>query len=143
MIELLLAGCLVTGGCRDFSLLYDSREVSLLTCMMSGQAEVAKRAIQSGKSPAGAAVFPRSAATSPDSRSERCSPRGVALPRAVDDTRRNVRTRLLPCSLSFAARPPEDWLVQGEAGPGLSQAALYIQRASADPSLRSKPGPQA
>ena len=42
MIELLIAACLMTGECRDFSLLYDSREVSMMTCTTSGQAEVAR-----------------------------------------------------------------------------------------------------
>ena len=42
MIELLIAACLASGDCRDFSLLYDSREVSLLTCAVAGQSEVAR-----------------------------------------------------------------------------------------------------
>ncbi|MBA3323956.1 MAG: hypothetical protein H0T41_01300 [Rhodobacteraceae bacterium] len=42
MIELLISACLMSGGCRDFPLLYDAREVSLMTCMVSGQAEVAR-----------------------------------------------------------------------------------------------------
>ena len=41
MIELLIAACLVS-GCREFPLLYDAREVSLMTCMVSGQTEVAR-----------------------------------------------------------------------------------------------------
>ena len=42
MIELLIAACLATGDCREVSLLYDPHEVTLLTCIMSGQAEVAR-----------------------------------------------------------------------------------------------------
>jgi hypothetical protein len=43
MIELLIAACLASSGdCRDFSLLYDAREVSLLTCVVSGRREVAR-----------------------------------------------------------------------------------------------------
>ena len=42
MIELLIAACLLSGECRDFSLLYDSREVSVMTCAISGQTEVAR-----------------------------------------------------------------------------------------------------
>jgi hypothetical protein len=42
MIELLIAACLASGDCRNFSLLYDSREVSVMTCMVSGQVEVAR-----------------------------------------------------------------------------------------------------
>ena len=41
MIELLIAACLVS-GCREFPLLYDAREVSLMTCMVAGQAEIAR-----------------------------------------------------------------------------------------------------
>lgn len=38
MIELLISACLVTGShCRDFSLLFDAREVSLMSCMLKGQ----------------------------------------------------------------------------------------------------------
>jgi hypothetical protein len=42
MIELLIAACLASGECRDFPLLYDPYEVSMLTCVTSGQAEVAR-----------------------------------------------------------------------------------------------------
>jgi hypothetical protein len=42
MIELVIAACLATGDCRDFSLLYDPYEVSLMTCMIAGQPEVAR-----------------------------------------------------------------------------------------------------
>lgn len=42
MIELLISACLVTGPvCKEFSLLFDNREVSLMTCMISGQAVLA------------------------------------------------------------------------------------------------------
>ena len=42
MIELLISACLTSGTeCRNFSLLFDAREVSLLTCMMNGQAVIA------------------------------------------------------------------------------------------------------
>jgi hypothetical protein len=42
MIELIIVACLTSGECRDFPLLYDAREVSLITCSLAGQAEVAK-----------------------------------------------------------------------------------------------------
>jgi hypothetical protein len=42
MIELLIAACLTSGECRDFALLYDSREVSMMTCLVSGQTELAQ-----------------------------------------------------------------------------------------------------
>lgn len=42
MIELLISACLASSPvCRDFSLLFDSREVSLMTCMISGQTVIA------------------------------------------------------------------------------------------------------
>ncbi|SCX86193.1 hypothetical protein [Paracoccus tibetensis] len=41
MLELLIIACL-QDQCREFSKLYDPAEVSLLTCMMSGQSEVAR-----------------------------------------------------------------------------------------------------
>jgi hypothetical protein len=41
MIELPIAACLAQGECREFSQLYDARDVSLLTCMISGQTQVA------------------------------------------------------------------------------------------------------
>lgn len=42
MIELLISACLIGGDdCRDFSQLFDAREVSLMTCMISGQPAVA------------------------------------------------------------------------------------------------------
>ena len=42
MIELLISACLIGGDdCRDFSQLFDAREVSLMTCMISGQAVIA------------------------------------------------------------------------------------------------------
>lgn len=42
MIELVIAACLTTGECRDFRLLYDPWDVSLMTCMIAGQPEVAR-----------------------------------------------------------------------------------------------------
>lgn len=42
LIALVIAACLDAGKCRDFSLLYDPYEVSLMTCMIAGQAEVAR-----------------------------------------------------------------------------------------------------
>ena len=43
MIELLISACLIGGdGCRDFSQLYDAREVSLMTCMTTGQPVIAR-----------------------------------------------------------------------------------------------------
>jgi hypothetical protein len=42
MIELLILACLGSGECRDFPLLYDAREVTLITCSLAGQAEVAR-----------------------------------------------------------------------------------------------------
>ena len=42
MIELLIAACLAQGECRDFALLYDAREASLMTCVTQGQVEVAR-----------------------------------------------------------------------------------------------------
>jgi hypothetical protein len=39
----LIAACLATSGeCREVPLLYDARDVSLLTCMVAGQAEIAR-----------------------------------------------------------------------------------------------------
>jgi hypothetical protein len=42
MIELLITACLATSPCRDVSFLYDPRQVSYLTCVYGGQAEVAR-----------------------------------------------------------------------------------------------------
>jgi hypothetical protein len=42
MIELLIVACLAHGACRDFALLYDAREVSLMTCVARGQVELAR-----------------------------------------------------------------------------------------------------
>jgi len=42
MIELVIAACLANGDCRESRLTYDAREVSLMTCMTSGQTEVAR-----------------------------------------------------------------------------------------------------
>lgn len=45
-IELTILACLAggaeDGACRDFSLLYDPYEVSLMTCMLASQPEVAR-----------------------------------------------------------------------------------------------------
>lgn len=42
MIELLISACLSTGPvCKDVSLLFDSRDVSLMTCMINGQTVIA------------------------------------------------------------------------------------------------------
>lgn len=42
MIELAVSACLAASPvCRDFSQLFDAREVSLMTCMISGQLTVA------------------------------------------------------------------------------------------------------
>lgn len=43
MIELLISACLTTGDdCRDFALQFDAREVSLMTCVLHGQAIIAR-----------------------------------------------------------------------------------------------------
>jgi hypothetical protein len=43
MIELLITACLINvGECQRFSMLYDAREVSVMTCMIGGEAEVAR-----------------------------------------------------------------------------------------------------
>jgi hypothetical protein len=42
MIELVIAACLVTGECQESRLTYDARDVSLMTCMVAGQAEIAR-----------------------------------------------------------------------------------------------------
>ncbi|SDL55588.1 hypothetical protein [Paracoccus chinensis] len=43
MIELLISACLITGDdCRDFALHFDAREVSLMTCVLHGQAVIAR-----------------------------------------------------------------------------------------------------
>lgn len=46
MIELLISACLTaapapTESCRDFSLLFDAREMSVMTCMTQGQPLIA------------------------------------------------------------------------------------------------------
>lgn len=41
MLELVIIACL-HGQCREFSNLYDPADVSMLTCMVSGQTEVAR-----------------------------------------------------------------------------------------------------
>lgn len=43
MIELIIAACLMAApDCREFRLQYDAHEVSLMTCMMAGQPQVAR-----------------------------------------------------------------------------------------------------
>ncbi len=42
MIELVIAACLATGECRETTLTYDAHDVSLMTCMAAGQAEIAR-----------------------------------------------------------------------------------------------------
>jgi hypothetical protein len=42
MIELVIAACLATGECRESRLTYDARDVSLMTCMIAGQPQVAR-----------------------------------------------------------------------------------------------------
>jgi sensor c-di-GMP phosphodiesterase-like protein len=43
MIELVIAACLLSATeCREFKLLYDPYDVSLMTCMIAGQPEVAR-----------------------------------------------------------------------------------------------------
>ncbi|SPH18503.1 hypothetical protein DEA8626_02042 [Defluviimonas aquaemixtae] len=43
MIELLISACLISGSdCREVSMLYDAQDVSLMTCMVMGQAEAAR-----------------------------------------------------------------------------------------------------
>ncbi|WP_410219206.1 hypothetical protein [Paracoccus sp. (in: a-proteobacteria)] len=49
MIELLISACAFSAQlaeplpqCRDFSLLFDAHEVSIMTCMVHGQPQVAK-----------------------------------------------------------------------------------------------------
>jgi len=42
MVELLISACLATApDCRNFSLLFDAREISLVTCAVHGQTVVA------------------------------------------------------------------------------------------------------
>jgi hypothetical protein len=42
MIELVIAACLTTGECRESRLTYDAHDVSLMTCLVAGQAEIAR-----------------------------------------------------------------------------------------------------
>ncbi|WP_299365041.1 hypothetical protein [uncultured Paracoccus sp.] len=49
MIELLISACALSAQmaeppieCRDFSLLFDAREVSVMTCMMHSQPQIAQ-----------------------------------------------------------------------------------------------------
>lgn len=42
MIELLISACMIAGTeCREFSIILDGHEVSLMTCMLNGQAVIA------------------------------------------------------------------------------------------------------
>lgn len=50
MIALVIAACLnTTQECRDFELLYDSYEVSMMTCLAAGQPQVARWKMQHPK----------------------------------------------------------------------------------------------
>ncbi|TIO48832.1 MAG: hypothetical protein E5X80_10560 [Mesorhizobium sp.] len=64
MIELVIAACLATGECKESRLTYDAQEVSLMTCIVAGQTEVARRKenIRIGRSSAGTAVSSDSSA---------------------------------------------------------------------------------
>jgi hypothetical protein len=42
MLQLVIAACLTAGPCRDFTLLYDPREVPLMMCVAAGQVEIAR-----------------------------------------------------------------------------------------------------
>lgn len=42
MIELLIAACLTTAECRDFSLQYSAHQVSLVHCTVNGQHYIAE-----------------------------------------------------------------------------------------------------
>lgn len=42
MIELIIAACLATGQCQESRLVYDASDISLMTCMIAGQTEVAR-----------------------------------------------------------------------------------------------------
>jgi len=43
MIELVIAACLSTAPeCRDFSLIYDAQDVSLMSCALHGQQTIAE-----------------------------------------------------------------------------------------------------
>lgn len=41
MIELLIVACLGQAPCREFSLLFDPMEVSIMTCTLHGQTQIA------------------------------------------------------------------------------------------------------
>ncbi|MBD9527385.1 MULTISPECIES: hypothetical protein [Paracoccus] len=50
MIALVIAACLnTTQECRNFQLLYDPYEVSMMTCMVAGQPQVARWQVQNPK----------------------------------------------------------------------------------------------
>jgi hypothetical protein len=42
VIELVIAACLATGECKETKLTYDAGDVSLMTCIVAGQAEIAR-----------------------------------------------------------------------------------------------------
>lgn len=42
MIELVIAACLMTGECRETKLTFEAQDVSLMTCMIAGQGEIAR-----------------------------------------------------------------------------------------------------
>ncbi|GLS32413.1 hypothetical protein SAMN04488498_11792 [Mesorhizobium albiziae] len=42
MIELVIAACLATGECQESRMTYAASDVSLMTCMIAGQAEIAR-----------------------------------------------------------------------------------------------------
>jgi hypothetical protein len=42
VIELVIVACVLAGECKETRLTYDARDVSLLNCMVFGQAEIAR-----------------------------------------------------------------------------------------------------
>ena len=42
MVELVIAACLATGECRETRLTYIAEELSPMTCVVAGQAEIAR-----------------------------------------------------------------------------------------------------
>ena len=46
LIELVIAACLMTGECQETRLTFDAHDVSLMTCVIAGQAEIAQRQSQ-------------------------------------------------------------------------------------------------
>lgn len=50
MIALVIAACLsTTQECRNFELLYDAYDVSMMTCLMAGQPQVANWKVHNPK----------------------------------------------------------------------------------------------